>query len=78
MVLELVRTLAGRGVGVIMISHNMNDVFEVADRVAILYLGKLVATGPASEYDRQSVVDYMTSGRSDRTANARETTAGKD
>jgi ABC-type sugar transport system ATPase subunit len=68
MVLELVRTLAGKGIGVIMISHNMNDVFEVADQIAVLYLGRMVATGPAKEYDRQSVVDYMTSGRSDRSS----------
>jgi ABC-type sugar transport system ATPase subunit len=70
MVLELVRTLVAKGVGVIMISHNMNDVFQVADRVAVLYLGRMVATGPAKEYDRQSVVDYMTSGSSDRTPGA--------
>ena len=39
MVLELVRRLADRGLAVIMISHNMNDVFEVADRIAVLHLG---------------------------------------
>jgi ABC-type sugar transport system ATPase subunit len=66
-VLELVRTLADRGLAVMMISHNLNDVFEVADRVAVLYLGRMVAEGSASEFDRQVVVDYMTSGRSNRT-----------
>jgi ABC-type sugar transport system ATPase subunit len=77
MVLNLVRTLVEKGLGVIMISHNMNDVFEVADRIAVLYLGRLATTGPAKEYDRQSVVDYMTSGRSDRTTSA-STTGGKE
>jgi ABC-type sugar transport system ATPase subunit len=67
MVLDLVRRLADRGLGVLIISHNMNDVFEVADRVAILQLGRMVASGPISEYDREIVVDYMTSGRSTRT-----------
>ena len=66
MVLELVRRLADRGVGVLLISHNMNDVFQVADRLAILHLGHMVAAGPASEFDRQIVVDYMTTGRSQR------------
>jgi ABC-type sugar transport system ATPase subunit len=66
MVLKLVRSLAERGLAVILISHNMANVFDVADRVAILYLGRMVAAGPASKFDRQIVVDYMTSGESSR------------
>jgi ABC-type sugar transport system ATPase subunit len=66
MVLDLVRRLADRGLAVIMISHNLNDIFEVADRVAILHLGRMVATGPVSEFDRETIVDYMAFGRSDR------------
>jgi D-xylose transport system permease protein len=66
MVLDLTRQLADQGIAVIMISHNLNNVFEVADRVAVLYLGRMVATGPASEFDRQIVVDVMTTGASSR------------
>jgi ABC-type sugar transport system ATPase subunit len=66
MVLNLVRTLADRGLAVLLVSHNLNDVFQVADRLAILHLGRLVAVGPASEFDRQIVVDYMTLGASSR------------
>ncbi|MDQ6807708.1 MAG: ATP-binding cassette domain-containing protein [Actinomycetota bacterium] len=62
MVLDLIKTLSSRGVAVIVISHNLVDVFEVADRIAILYLGRMAAGGPASEFDRQSVVEYMTTG----------------
>ncbi len=62
MVLELIKRLSGRGVAVLLISHNLNDVFEVADRIAVLYLGRLVVSEPASEFDRQSVVEYMTTG----------------
>ena len=40
MVLELVRRLADQGHAVLIVSHNMNDVFEVADRIAVLYLGR--------------------------------------
>jgi ABC-type sugar transport system ATPase subunit len=65
-VLDLVRRLADQGLAVLVVSHNMNDVFEVADRIAVLYLGRLVAVRPASDLDVQVVVDLMTTGRSDR------------
>jgi ABC-type sugar transport system ATPase subunit len=62
MVLDLIKRLAGSGIAVLVISHNLNDVFAVADRVAILHLGRLVSSGPASDYDRQSAVEIMTTG----------------
>ena len=65
-VLELVRRLADRGHAVIMVSHNMNDVFQVADQIAVLYLGKMVSVRPTADVDRQIVVDFMTSGVSTR------------
>ncbi len=68
MVLDLVRRLADRGVAVLLISHNLNDVFAVADRLAVLYLGRMVVEAPLSDFDTQSVVDYMTIGRSERAA----------
>lgn len=78
MVLSLIKRLASQGVAVLVVSHNLTDVFEVADRIVILYLGRMVAQGPTSEFDPAMVVDYMTTGRSDRTpepASAR--TAGR-
>jgi D-xylose transport system ATP-binding protein len=72
MVLALVRRLADRGHAVLLISHNMNDVFEVADRIAVLHLGRMVAVRPVSDLDRQIVVDLMTTGASTRTAEPRE------
>jgi ABC-type sugar transport system ATPase subunit len=65
-VLELVRRLADQGLAVMIVSHNMTDVFQVADRIAVLYLGRMVAVRPASELDVQIVVDLMTSGASSR------------
>ena len=65
-VLDLVRRLADRGLAVLIVSHNMTDVFEVADRIAVLYLGQMVAVRPISELDIQIVVDYMTTGQSTR------------
>ena len=65
-VLDLIKRLASRGVAVMVVSHNLIDVFEVADRIAILYLGRMVAVDEASKFDRQVVVDYMTTGQSSR------------
>ncbi len=66
MVLDLIKRLSSQGTAVIIVSHNLNDVFAVADQISILHLGRLVASGPASEFDPQVVVDYMTTGQSSR------------
>jgi ABC-type sugar transport system, ATPase component len=66
MVLDLVKRLKSHGLAVMVISHNLNDVFDVADRIAILHLGRMVAQDRLSAFDRQSVVDYMTTGVSNR------------
>ncbi|HSP08310.1 MAG TPA: ATP-binding cassette domain-containing protein [Candidatus Dormibacteraeota bacterium] len=71
MVLDLVRRLRDRGLGVMVISHNLNDVFEVADRIAVLYLGRMVIQDNASAFDRQSVVEYMTTGGMSRNGGTR-------
>ena len=75
LVLDLITRLAGRGHGVVVVSHNLNDVFQVADRIAVLYLGRLAAVGPASDFDRASVVDLMTTGASTRGGNGEATAA---
>ena len=67
-VLALVKRLREEGHGVVIISHNMVDVFEVADQIAVFYLGRLAFSAPASEFDRQSVVEYMTAGTAGRQA----------
>ncbi|KRA38331.1 MULTISPECIES: ATP-binding cassette domain-containing protein [unclassified Nocardioides] len=63
-VLDLVRRLADRGLGVVLISHNMNDVFEVADRITALYLGRVAADVPTTEVTHNQVVELITAGRS--------------
>jgi ABC-type sugar transport system ATPase subunit len=63
-VLDLIGGLASRGIAVVVISHNLTQVFEVADRMAVLRLGHLVAVGPATGFDTQSVVELMTTGES--------------
>ena len=63
-VLRLVRRLVDKGLAVVLISHNLNDVFEVADRIAVLYLGKMAAQVRTDEVTRNEVVELITSGRS--------------
>lgn len=63
-VLDLVRRLADKGLGVVFISHNMVDVFEVADRITALFLGRVAADVPAAELDNSRVVELITAGRS--------------
>ena len=68
-VLSLITRLSERGLAVLVISHNLTDVFRVADRIAVLYLGRLAAVGPAAEFDPQSAVDLMTTGATSRQVN---------
>jgi D-xylose transport system ATP-binding protein len=73
-VLDLVRRLAEQGLGVVLISHNMADVFEVADRIATLYLGRMVAQVPTKEVTNTQVVELITAGRSGELGLARPDT----
>jgi ABC-type sugar transport system ATPase subunit len=75
-VLDLIRRLADQGLAVLMVSHNMNDVFEVADNVAVLFLGRMAAQRPKTELDIPTVVDIMTTGTSTRGGEGRA--RGKD
>jgi D-xylose transport system ATP-binding protein len=63
-VLKLVRRLADNGLAVVLISHNLNDVFEVADRISVLYLGRCAAQVRAQDVTRNQVVELITGGRS--------------
>ena len=63
-VLNLVRRLADNGLAVILITHNMNDVFQVADNIACLYLGQMAAQVDAKDVSHGQVVELITAGRS--------------
>ena len=63
-VLDLVRRLADQGLGVVLISHNMNDVLQVADTIAVLYLGRMAAHVKRSDVDHTQLVELITAGRS--------------
>ena len=59
-VLELVKRLREKGLGVVIISHNMADVFEVSDRICVLRLGRRVGTYDAKQVSREQLVGLMT------------------
>jgi D-xylose transport system ATP-binding protein len=63
-VLDLVRRLADQGLAVVLISHNMNDVLQVADSIAALYLGQMAAQVRRSEVTHTQIVELITAGRS--------------
>ncbi len=63
-VLALVRRLADKGLGVVLISHNLNEVFEVADDIAVLYLGRMVAQVDVESVTRNQAVELITAGHS--------------
>jgi ABC-type sugar transport system ATPase subunit len=72
-VLDLIQRLKSQDIAVIVISHNLTDVMAVADRIAVLRLGRMVTVGPKSQFDAQSIVELMTTGTSARVAPPAET-----
>ncbi|WP_199431756.1 ATP-binding cassette domain-containing protein [Qaidamihabitans albus] len=74
-VLDLVRRLAEQGLGVVLISHNMADVFEVSDRISVLYLGRVAAEVQTKEVTHGQVVELITAGRSGELGLARPDSA---
>ncbi|MDL9980643.1 ATP-binding cassette domain-containing protein [Microbacterium sp. ASV49] len=59
-VLNLVKRLSEQGVAVVLISHNLADVFEVADDIAVLYLGQMVVQIDTKDTTRDDIVGYIT------------------
>jgi D-xylose transport system ATP-binding protein len=68
-IIELIRRLRDRGLGVVVISHNLADVFQVADRIAVLRLGRMAATFETEGASEEEVVAAITGaefGREER------------
>ncbi len=64
-VLDLVKRLGEQGLAVVLISHNLHDVFEVADSITVLRLGKDVARFTTADTTQQKVVEAITAGSLD-------------
>ena len=61
-VLDLVKRLGEQGLSVVLISHNLHDVFEVADRITVLRLGRDVGVYEREQTTQQEVVQAITAG----------------
>ncbi len=75
-VLALVNRLAEQGLGVVLISHNLHDVFETATRIAVLRLGRNVGVYERSKTTQQEVVHAITAGQPTKVAGIASTYAG--
>jgi len=62
-VLDLVKRLGQQGLAVVLVSHNLYDVFEVADSITVLRLGQNVAEYKRSEVTQTQVVEAITAGK---------------
>ena len=62
-VLDLVKRLRDKGLAVVVISHNLHDIFEIADRITVLRLGQNVSVLKAAESSQQEVVHAITAGQ---------------
>ena len=70
-VLKLVRQLADNGLAVIVISHNLNDVFQVADNIAAMYLGTMAAQVEKNSVSQSDVVRLITTGKTEASAGSK-------
>ena len=61
-VLDLVKRLGEQGLGVVLVSHTLHDIFEVADRITVLRLGHSVAVFDAKDVTQTQVVEAITAG----------------
>ena len=74
-VLELVKRLADQGLAVVLISHNLHDIFEVATRITVLRLGRDVGVYERQQTTQQEVVQAITAGIPTKVSGIAETGA---
>jgi D-xylose transport system ATP-binding protein len=77
-VLALVNRLAEQGLGVVLISHNLHDVFETANRITVLRLGRNVALFDRASTTQQEVVEAITAGQPTKVSGIPSTHGGAE
>lgn len=60
MVLDLIRKVKSSGVSVILITHRLQDLFEVCDRITVLYEGKIIDNRPVKDFTMESLIQSIT------------------
>jgi len=73
-VLDLVKRLAAQGLAVVLISHNLHDIFEAADRITVLRLGRNAAVFDRREVSQEEVVHAITAGVPTKVAGVSQST----
>jgi ribose transport system ATP-binding protein len=76
--LEIVRDLRSQGIGVIYISHRLEEIFEIADRITVLRDGTHVGDRKASEVSREQLIELMVGRKLENEFPSRELKTGKD
>jgi D-xylose transport system ATP-binding protein len=76
-VLDLVKRLREQKLGVVLISHNLNDVFEVADRITVLHLGRNGGLYETAKTTQEEIVRAITSGSQSSLAGRGEVATGE-
>jgi ribose transport system ATP-binding protein len=56
---EVIRDLSSRSISILYISHHLDEIFQIADRVTVMRDGKVVETKPTSELDEEELVNLM-------------------
>ena len=59
MLYNIIRTLRGKGVAIVYISHKLDEIFTVADRITVLRDGERIETAPVSEFDQTKLINMM-------------------
>jgi ABC-type sugar transport system ATPase subunit len=77
-VLQLIGQLRGNGNGVLLVSHNLNDVFEVADRIVVLRRGRKVADVLRSQTDPEEVVSWITGAKAGSVFSSQQPDTGRN
>ena len=75
-VLALVRRLGEQGLAVVIISHNLHDIFETADRITVLRLGRNVGVFERAQTSQQQIVEAITAGVPTKVAGIPATAGG--
>ncbi|MBW2274808.1 MAG: sugar ABC transporter ATP-binding protein [Deltaproteobacteria bacterium] len=62
-VAEIIARLKGEGVAILLVSHDLHDVFELSDRIAVMKNGRMVGSGRRDALDREQVLEMIIAGR---------------
>jgi ribose transport system ATP-binding protein len=74
---RLVREIKARGLAVVFISHHMDEIFEIGDRITVLRDGRVASGGPVSDYDHDKAVRLMVGRAVDESRHHRQPSGGE-